>query len=59
MDRPRDYHSKWTKSDRGKHIMHYLYVEPKICKWTYLQNRNTLRHRKETFGYQRVKGREG
>ena len=43
IDRRRDYHTKWSKSDRGRQILicHSLYVEPKkLYKWTCLQNRN-------------------
>ena len=43
MNGPRDYHSKWTKSEREIQIPYdnHLYVESKIWhKWTYLQNRN-------------------
>ena len=29
----------------------------KWYKWTYLQNRNRLRDRKQTYGYQRGEGR--
>ena len=39
MDGPRDYHTKWRKSDRERQIscdITYRY------KWTYLQNRNKL-----------------
>ena len=41
MDRPRDYHTKWRKSEREGQILHHLHVESKIWhKWTYLGNRN-------------------
>ena len=41
LDGTRDYHTKWSKSDRVRQIPYHLYVEYKIwCKWTYLQNRN-------------------
>ena len=40
MDGPRDYQTKWCKSDT---IWCHLCIESKIChKWTYLQNRNRL-----------------
>ena len=44
LDRPRDYHTKWSKSERVRQILGYhLYVESKIWyKWTYLQKRNRL-----------------
>ena len=38
---------------RKKNTWYYLYVEPKIRhKWTYLLNRNSFRHKKETYSYQ-------
>ena len=45
MDGPRDYHTKWSKSDRVRQILYDIthMVESKIWhKWTYLQNRNRL-----------------
>ena len=44
MDGPRDYHIKWSKSDRERNIIWYpLYVwSIKGYKWTYLQKRNRL-----------------
>ena len=27
MDEPRDYHTKWSKSDKDKYYMNYFYVE--------------------------------
>ena len=43
MDGPRDYHTKWSKSDGERQISYHLYVESKIWqKWTYVQNRNRL-----------------
>ena len=44
MDRPRDYHTKWSKSDRGRQISYditYTWNLKKWYKWTYLQNRLT------------------
>ena len=29
MVEPRDYHTKWSKSDRKRQIPYHLYVEPK------------------------------
>ena len=46
MDRPRDYHTKWSKSDRERCIsydMIYMWNLKKWYKWTYLQNRNRNR----------------
>ena len=61
MDGPRDYHTKWRKSDRERqyHMMSLTCgILKKWYKWTYLQDRNRLtdRHRKQTYGYQRGKG---
>ena len=42
MDGPRDYHTRWSKSEKDKYF-HHLYVEyKKWYKWAYLQNRNRL-----------------
>ena len=43
MDGPGDYHTKWSKSDRGRQISYdiaYMHNLKKRYKWTYLQNRN-------------------
>ena len=41
-------------------ICNHLYVESKTQqKWTYLQNRNRLTDREETYGCPRVEGRRG
>ena len=47
MDGPRDYHTKWSKSDRERQISYditYMWnlIFKKWDKWTYLQNRNRL-----------------
>ena len=42
MDRTRDYHTKWSKSERKRQIWYHLHVESKIWhQWTYLWNRLT------------------
>ena len=47
-DRPRDYHTKWSKSVRERqwfHLKYHSYVESSFFKrynWTYLQNRHRL-----------------
>ena len=42
MDRPRDYHIKWSKSHKDN-ICYHLHVQSKIWyKWTYLQKKNRL-----------------
>ena len=54
---PSDYHTKWSEV-RKTNIIYYLYGKSKIWhKWTYIKNR--LRHRKQTYGYQRGKVGEG
>ena len=44
MDEPRDYHIKWSKSEKDKYDnIIFLYVESiKWYRWTYLQNTNKL-----------------
>ena len=45
MDGPRDYHTKWSKSERERQISYdiaYMWNLKKGYKWTYLQNRNRL-----------------
>ena len=41
---PRDYHTKWSKSDRQRQILYditCMWNLKKWYKWTYLQNRST------------------
>ena len=44
LNRPRDYHTKWSKSDSEWQISYditYMWnLKKKKYKWTYLQNRN-------------------
>ena len=45
MDGPRDYHTKWSKSERKRQISYditYMWDLKKWYKWIYLQNRNKL-----------------
>ena len=45
MDRPRDCHTEWSKSDKDKYHMISLICgvkKKKDYKWTYLQNRNRV-----------------
>ena len=43
MDRPRDYHSKLSKSDKDKyHDITHIWNLKIWCKWTYFQNRLTV-----------------
>ena len=52
MDEPRDYHTKWSKSDRERQH-HKWYYMTKWYKWTYLQDRNRLTDIENKYGYQR------
>ena len=56
MDGPREYHTKWSKSERERQILYDI---------TYMQNlkydrnekqKQIHRHRKQIYGYQRGKG---
>ena len=46
MDGPRDYHTKWSKSDRERQILYditYMWNLKKLIQMNlYLQNRNRL-----------------
>ena len=55
MDGLRDYHIKWGKSDRERQIISHMWILKKWYKLTYLQNKNRLTDRKQTYGYQRGK----
>ena len=57
MDGPRDYHTKWSKSDRERQIWYHLCVECKKIIQTNLftKQKQTHRHRKQIYGYQRGK----
>ena len=60
MDEPRGYHAEWSKSDRERQIpddIIHIWNLKKWYKWTYLKQKCTHRHRKQTYGYQR--GKEG
>ena len=42
MDRPGDYHTKWSKSDREGKIPYGITYMWNLKNWTYLQNRKRL-----------------
>ena len=45
MDGPRDYNTKWSKSDKERQTSYdiaYMWTLKKWYKWTYLQNRNRV-----------------
>ena len=62
MDRGRDCHTEWSKSDRKiNNKLYHLYVESlkKWYKWACLQNKNSHRYRKQFYGYQWANGEGG
>ena len=59
MDGPRDYHTKCNKSDRERQISYdisYVWNLKKLMIQMNLFTKQTHRHRKQTYGYQRGKG---
>ena len=60
MDGPRDYHTKWSKSDRERQISHdvtYMWnLKNKMQLTLFTKQKQTHRHGKQTHGYQRGKG---
>ena len=61
MDRPRDYHIKWTKLDKEKyHVITYMWNLKKINTNELIYKINRLTDFENRHGYQRGKvGREG
>ena len=55
MDGPRNCHNEWSRSDRERQIYDIanMWNLKKPCRWTYLQNGNWVKYRKEIYGYQR------
>ena len=54
MNLPRDYHTKWSNSDRERQILSdTTYVWNLKNIQMNLENRKTHRHSKQTYGYQR------
>ena len=61
-DTTRDYHTKWSKSEKTNTIWYHLYVKSEIWhRWTYLWNRNRLTDTENRYGCQGVArwGRDG
>ena len=59
LDGPRDYHTKWSKSERERQMLYdiiYMWNLKKWYKWTFLTNRNRLTDFENKHGYQRGKG---
>ena len=59
MDRTREYHIKYSKSEKDKYfiLFHMQNLKKKIIKQMDLQKKQKQihRHRKQTYGYQRGK----
>ena len=57
MERPRDYHSKWSKSEKDKyHMISFICGVLKSDTNELIYKIETHRHRKQTYDYQRQKG---
>ena len=57
MSKPRDYHTKWGKSDRERQILYDITYMLNLKKDTnkLICKTQTYQHRKQTYGYQRGK----
>ena len=59
MDIPRDYHAKWSKSDRERQILYditYMWnLKKNDTNELITEQKQTHRFRKQTYGYQRGK----
>ena len=56
MDGPRDYHTKWSKSERERQIPYditYMWSKKMIQMNLFMKQKQTHRHRKQIYGYQR------
>ena len=42
MDGPRVYHTEWSKSEKDKYHITYMWNLKILYKWTYEQNRNRV-----------------
>ena len=60
MNAPRDYLTKWSKPGKDKYHMIWLidgiYKKKKIHMNFFTEQKETHRHRKQTYGYQRGNG---
>ena len=61
MDWPRDYHTEWSQKDKDKYCMISLIYECKkmIQMNLFTKQKQTHRHRKQTYGYQSGEGLGG
>ena len=58
MDGPREYHTKWSKSEKDKYYITHMWKQKLIQINPYTKQKQTHRHRKQTC-YQRRKGKCG
>ena len=60
MDGPRDYHTKWSKLERERQIsydMAYMCNLKKMIQMNlFTKQKQTHRHKRQTYGYQRGRG---
>ena len=59
MDRPSNYYTRLSKSDRERQISYditYMWNLKKIQMNLYIKQKQIQRHRKQTYGYQRGEG---
>ena len=59
MHGPRYYHTMWSKSDRERQILYditYMWNLQLIQTNLFIKQKQTHRHRKQTYGYQTWKG---
>ena len=56
MDGPRNYHTKWSKSERERQISFYITY---LWILKYDTNELTYKNRKQTYGYKRGTGFQG
>ena len=63
MDGLGNYYTKWSKSDRQRQISYditYMWNLKKMIQMNlFIKQKQTHRHRKQTYGYQRGKQEEG
>ena len=58
MDGPRDYYIKWSKSEKDKYDITYMWsLKKKIQKNLFTKQKQTHRLGKQTYGYQSGKVR--
>ena len=59
MDGPRDYYTKWSQTEKDKYYMRSLICGTKkktVQMNLFMKQKQTHRHRKQTYGYQRGRG---